>query len=367
MPEEHHASRSLLTGAIDAEAHPATRRGWADLEGYVSSGWARRLANFAGLLNLDRGPEIPLQAHGNATPRVSDPDLAAEELFVRRGLAGAILLPLESLNVAEILAPDDTVQLSRAYNEYFSEQWLSVDPRFGLLITVSPHDSRGAAAEIERMAGRAGVVGVALPVIDVLMGDRHYGPIFSAAEAARLPVVVHTGQRPFQGMPTYGGGAPGDSVQRYCLRPQLAMSNVVSLVLSGTFERHPGLKVVFAGSGFGWLPDVLRMMDHAWGVVPEGARRTAMIPSESVHRHVRFTTGDEWPDLSEAFGEVVRPILEHQVLLYGSDYPYVDSERQVEQIEALEEKTRAVLMRDGALSVFPLLTASDVVSGSAVA
>jgi uncharacterized protein len=361
---EPNTEPAQLAGVIDADVHPVTKLGWPDLRTYVSQDWARRLGNYANMLKNDRGPAIPLRSLPGASapadagqPRSgSDPDRVREVLFDHGGLESAILVPLESLFLAELLVVDETLQLARAYNDYFAEHWLASDPRFGLAIVISPHHPREAVVEIERWAGHPGVVGVVMALTDMLMGRHHYRPIYEAAEAAGLPIITHTGHTPFEGTPTYGGGTPADYVQRHCLVGELAMSNIVSLVFEGTFNLFPSLKCVFSGSGFSWLPHVMWRMDQTWEQLPPSLRSVQEPPSAIVRRNIRLTTGiEEAPERPEAITSVWELCHGEDTLMYGSDYPHWTSGPPIAFAEQLSADRHRAALRERALETFPRL------------
>jgi predicted TIM-barrel fold metal-dependent hydrolase len=354
-------SEQAAEPVVDADVHPSTRAAYEDLKQYLSSGWRERLALYSNVLGGLRGPAVPLPSkersarfvgHDGSRPG-SDPELARSQLFDGAGIDYAILVPLESLYVSEIVSVNETLQLAAAYNDYFVDNWVRADSRFGLSIVASPQNPRVAAKEIERWAEQPGVVAVVLPLIDVLMGKPHYRPIFGAAEAAGLPIVTHSGHTPYEGTPTYGGGAPSDYVQRHCLVGEIAMSNVVSLVLEGTFERYPGLTVVFSGFGFSWLPHVLWRLDQTWNQLPASVRSVSALPSDVVRRHIRLTTGsEEKPSVPGDFARVWELSFGEETLMYGSDYPHWQNGSPVDALVELPSTARRSALGERALQTF---------------
>lgn len=87
------------------------------------------------------------------------------------------------------------------------------------------------------------------------------------------------------------------------------------LIVSGVFDRHPGLRVL-ASHGGGYLPTSLGRADHAWQVRPE-ARECADLPS-SYLRRLWFDSLVHSPDALRALVAVAGA---DRVLL-GSDFPF---------------------------------------------
>src|SRR5690606_26373011 len=111
------------------------------------------------------------------------------------------------------------------------------------------HDPEEAAAEVLR-AAELGHRGVQVAAWDVDCGDPAWDPMWRAAEEAGLPVSFHI------------GGGVRFPVERGTWRSMafatvvaMEVSNpFVSVVFSGVLDRHPGLTLVLAEAGLGWVP-----------------------------------------------------------------------------------------------------------------
>lgn len=84
-------------------------------------------------------------------------------------------------------------------------------------------------------------------------GHRQYWPIFEAAEAADLPVVLHsaTGSSGVARAPTTGAGSPLSYVEKYATTVVPLMGHLASMVLQGLFVEHSDLNVVFVEQRLG--------------------------------------------------------------------------------------------------------------------
>jgi len=95
---------------------------------------------------------------------------------------------------------------------------------------------------------------------------------------------------------------------------------LATMIFSGALERHPGLVVVLAEAGLGWLPYFLTRMDLEWESLRdkvEHAPRTA--PSDLFRRQVMATFEQE----DRAALSV--PQLGADSCMWASDYPHTDS------------------------------------------
>src|SRR5262249_8244802 len=96
-------------------------------------------------------------------------------------------------------------------------------------------------------------------------------------------------------------------------------------------ERHPGLRLVLAESGIGWVPYFLTRMDDEWRALGDKLDYApAVAPSELVRQQVILTFEQE--PLAERF----IPLLGAETCMLASDYPptastFPDSQRAIEE------------------------------------
>ena len=315
----------MTNDVIDCECHPLVPA-VTDLFPYMDEAWAERFRRTAFVLPDGAphpGRDVALDGNiGAWTPE----DVAAA---LPTNVRAAILIPPQVLPSAGWCDHAMAAVYARAVDDYVTDRWLPADARFRLATAVAPHDPDAAAAEIHRQAEREGVVGVALSLLAINMGHRHYGPILKAAHDHDLPVVVHPGgsEGIAIGAPTLGGVGPRGPEERYALLPQVAQANVASMIYDGLFTRLPRLKVVFAGFGFEWAVPLLWRADMEWRNLRIDVPWVTEPPSELASKHVRLVVDD----LGAAPVEDVRAIadmLPEDVLLYGSDQPFTAGDPQ---------------------------------------
>jgi hypothetical protein len=213
----------------------------------------------------------------------------------------ALLLPHQGLTVsgwADVVAAKVLLASLNAFGE---EHWTAAGAR--RVVVVSPHDPHWSAAEIRRRAESTDVAGVAIPLGGPLLGAECFDPIYDACQEARLAAVIHFSglEGHYRGAQPVGGGVHFSAFSRYALLPQLAESNVASMVFEGTFERFPALRVLLAGFGFTWLPSFLWRLDREWRTFRHDVPWVRRAPSEYFAEHVWATT---WP-IAEAVDERV--------------------------------------------------------------
>ncbi len=178
--------------------------------------------------------------------------------------APSVIVPYQGLAVngwADTVAAGIFVT---ALNDYALQNWTSAKSRIAIL--VNPQDPAGSARQIHRHAADPRVAAVAVPLIPTMMGNIGWDPVYREAEAAGLPLIVHFSgvEGSYAGAPPLAGAPHTNALSRHILMPQLAESNLASLIFEGTFYRFPKLQVLFAGFGFKWLPSIIRRLDQEW-------------------------------------------------------------------------------------------------------
>jgi len=321
---------------VDCDVHPMYER-LEDLLPYMSSAWRRHFE--------DRGVRTYARArdrynHPNKTFRVdalpgsggaagSDRDHTLATHIEPFNIASALLLPQQPYGVTAWGDAAAVNAFTAANNDFFREFWVDYDDRFTLAVTVSPHDPAAAAAEIRRHAGQPGVVAVQLLLLDRMMGDSSFDPIYEAACEANLPVAVHQSgsEGCYYSSQTVAGGVPRSYGERHVVLTQVGAANVVDMIVNGVFERFPELRVVMVEWGFSWLAPLLARMDLFWQRDPGAAPRVGKPPGEYVRKHFTFTTQplDEL-ETREEWNALFAPEGLDRMLLFSSDYPHYDTD-----------------------------------------
>ena len=330
---------STLTGRmpiVDCDVHPMYRR-LDDLFPYMAAGWRRHFE--------ERGVRTYARArdrynHPNKTYRVdavpgtgaaagSDRDFTLASHIEPFGITAALLLPQQPYGVTAWGNPDAACAFLAANNDYFRDTWAGYDDRYCLAVTVSPHDPAAAAAEIRRHASQPGVIGVQLLLMDKMMGDSSFDPIYEASIESDLPIAVHQSgsEGCFYTSQTVAGGVPRSYGERHVVLTQVGAANVVDLVVSGTFEKFPELRIVMVEWAFSWLSPLLARMDLFWERDPGAAPLIRKRPSEYVQQHMTFTTQplDEL-ETREEWAGLFAPAGLDTMLLFSSDYPHYDTD-----------------------------------------
>jgi len=183
-----------------------------------------------------------------------------------------------------------------------------------------------AAIEEVRWTKENGINGGALlPVFyyntsEPFWNHPRYEPLWEACAALGVPLHTHVGP----GTPNYGNGPEAPLLYAfestwYPHRP------LWFLTLSGVFERHPGLKLIFTEQPpVTWVIEALAMMDGHVVENPTFAEATHQVitqkPSNYFHRQVWIGA-----TLLSRMELDLRYAIGVKKLMWGSDFPHLES------------------------------------------
>ncbi|MCW2545723.1 MAG: hypothetical protein JWN96_183, partial [Mycobacterium sp.] len=88
---------------------------------------------------------------------------------------------------------------------------------------------------------------------------------------------------------------------------------IASFIAHGALDRHPGLRLATVELGSGWVPELLRRLQIAYGKIPHTFRSD---PVEMFHERVWVTPFQE---------DSISRLLDHMRvdrILFGSDWPH---------------------------------------------
>lgn len=317
-----------------------------DLRAVPPDLWARRLS----AVDAERGPRVVEHngqlawvcegevLGGSGNPRGSNA-LRALNAIGRAGIdddgyrAGTAALRLEDmdrdgLQASVVYGPlslglpirDPALQRAcyAAWNDWAIEEFNAVDRdrlcALAFLPSSSPED---AAAELRRSAD-LGHRGAIIDVFEIDAGDPAWDPLWSAAEETGLPISIHIKDGTSSGL-SYRVGKWQSAAFATVLPLQLD-EHLATFLFSGTLERHPGLTVVLAESGVGWLPYFLARADMEWRELKDKLDVAPSVPPSELFARQMMATFEE-----DALGTTLIPLLGSERCMWASDYPHTDS------------------------------------------
>ena len=222
-----------------------------------------------------------------------------------------------------------------AHNRAMAE-FCSADPRLVGVAAVVLDDVPRALEEIDA-AIKLGLGAIWLPAR--APGGRSPGhlahdPIWSRLEEARVPFVLHVGSAPLsiprewmndgREQRSARGGPEVIGSKDLTVIYQPAERFLSVLVLDGVLERFPGLRGGCMELGAGWVPAMIRRLDHAveiWSRSEPHLAEMRRRPSEQIRAQLRFT-----PYPFEDVGQLIRESCD-ELYLFSSDYPHAEGGR----------------------------------------
>jgi len=131
------------------------------------------------------------------------------------------------------------------------------------------------------------------------------------------------------------------------------MTQLVSLVVEGVFQKFPTLKYVFVEGGVAWLPAIMWRLDKNWKALRSTTPWLTRPPSEIIQDHIKLTTQPiEEPEEINHFRQVLEMFDAEKMLMFSSDYPHWDGDTPDFTLRQLPADMRDAVMYRNALEVF---------------
>ncbi len=272
----------------------------------------------------------------NVAPRLADMD--------RDSINESVLYPTLLLSFQSQHPLDLVVAQCQAYNDWLTDHVAESGGRLHGVAVLPQRDPEAAAAEIRRVAGRPGIVGVQVrpnPVVDWKpLNDPVYDVLWRAASDAGLTVGFHplmSADLPgaVQGLRLAHLGTTEVPVQdeadiavdnifftQMIGNPVDMMNTLTFMVAGGVLDRFPDLRVVFLETNGGWIVPWLERLDHhahiyGWDVPwlkeePSAIfRRQCWISFDADESTIAFTAGS--------------PLVGPDRIIWATDYPHPDA------------------------------------------
>lgn len=245
------------------------------------------------------------------------------------GIWGSVIYPSQGLVLYAVPDTDVVSAAMRAYNDWLAEFCAHDTTRLKGIAMLNIDDPGEAVDELRRAhsLGLAGAMITVAPPVWRPLRDPSLEPLWDAAEQLAMPLSLHVGT-------DRADSRLGDAAFRLDVKnvPPSAFVNkdfqvrqaFADLILSGVFERHPGLRVGTVEHELAWIPFFLEQMDYTYTDRPrrgEWHRFTDpdVRPSHFFARHC-FASFQE-----DAVGLRLRYDIGVETLMWGSDYPHTES------------------------------------------
>lgn len=270
----------------------------------------------------------------------------AEEAFIeidkRLAAMDAQAVDLEVLSINPYWYDRDrdlAAKIVKIQNEKLAELCASKPDRFAGFASLTLQAPDLAVQELEIAVKSQGLKGAAIgDVVDgAEFSDPKFHPVWAKAEELGVPLFIHP-----QGVPELNKRFAGNGWLLNTIGNPLGTTLALShLIFEGTFDRHPGLKVIAAHGG-GYLPSYADRSDHPCLVGPKGCNPDVKLKKKPTE-YLRQIYFDSLVFSSEAIRHLATQVGASQLVL-GSDYPYPWELHPVDHIfgcESLSEDEKA--------------------------
>ena len=218
----------------------------------------------------------------------------------------------------------------QAHNRWMADFCADAPGRRAGIVQIMLHDIPAAIDEIRWAKANGLTGGVLLPGappgsgLPPLYDASYYDPLWSVCEELDLTLNHHSGSA----APVAGENAE-DKVVFILEVTWWAHRAFTHLLVSGAFEKHPGLRLALTEQGTAWIPEELMRLDHfftrfagakgsqemEWGLPI--VERMSLKPSEYFARNVMVGSSFIRPDEVK-----IRHAVGIDKIMWGSDYPH---------------------------------------------
>lgn len=178
------------------------------------------------------------------------------------------IVSLTSPGIQSITDTELAVKVARDTNDLVKSKFVDQHPdRLSMFACLPTQDGTAAAAELRRAVGELGAVGALINgdtnITDAntvrYLDDDAYEPMWAAVEELDVPVYLHP-REPLPAMQTIYAGYGSLVGSAWGFAHEMA-THAVRLMLSGLFDRHPGVQVILGHLAEG-LPFLLPRLEH---------------------------------------------------------------------------------------------------------
>jgi predicted TIM-barrel fold metal-dependent hydrolase len=240
---------------------------------------------------------------------------------------------------ADLLQQNAGPLFASTYNDLIARQIAENPTRFKAFAHLPMTNPEAAAKELERTVTTYGFCGALINGLthNEFLDDAKYAPIFEMAQRLDVPIYLHPGLPPqavvdayYSNLPKYSGMLL--SIAGWGWHSETAI-HVLRLIVSGTFDKYPGLKLIIGHMGE-MLPMMMERCSLAFKPGEAGLNQRTV--TQTLRDQVYITTSGLFtlPPLMAAidtFG-IDR-------VMFSVDYPFSTNEQGKQYLESMQLST----------------------------
>jgi predicted TIM-barrel fold metal-dependent hydrolase len=289
------------------------------------------------------------------------------------GIDGELLFATEARNT-KIKDKNAFLEIIRSFNDYFIEEYCSVDPTRLVGVAVMP--DIGADEDITEMK-RCKEKGYKAVRLHTFPSGKSYPTpeddlFYAAALDLQMPLTIHTSfprrtDRRDVFLMQYpkdpqGEGRPFDFLQRLARQGiyHCGAVEATQMIFSGVFDRFPALKIFWAENNIGWIPYFYEQVDQTykincgWAEKLLGLPRLKKLPSQYLREHAY------WGVFDDPIGIELRHRVGVDKIMWSNDFPHIvtrwpkSQELIEEQFGGVPENEKFAMLAGNAVEYFHL-------------
>jgi predicted TIM-barrel fold metal-dependent hydrolase len=228
---------------------------------------------------------------------------------------------------ADLLSEKKSPAFARQYNDAIAQKTASHPNRFAAFAHLPMTAPEAAADELERTVALYGFKGALINGLtqDKFLDDPQFAPIFERAEKLGVPIYLHPGLPPKAVVDSYYSDLPKHSgmllsIAGWEWHSETAI-HVLRLIIAGTFDRYPKLKLIIGHMGE-MLPMMMVRCDSQFKPEKVGINQRSII--DTLREQVFITTS----------GIFTQPPLMTAIdtfgidnIMFSVDYPFSTNEQ----------------------------------------
>lgn len=194
---------------------------------------------------------------------------------------------------ANVLSGKEGTEYARKYNDLLAEKISAQPDRFAAFAHLPTTDPEAAAEELERTVKKYHFVGALINGLTngEFLDNNKYAPILQKAEELGVPIYLHPGLPPKPVVDAYYSGLPNQSgtilsVAGWGWHSETAI-HVLRLIISGTFDKYPKLKLIIGHMGE-MLPMMMERCSNVFKPGENGVNQRTV--SQTLKDQVYITT-----------------------------------------------------------------------------
>jgi predicted TIM-barrel fold metal-dependent hydrolase len=186
-------------------------------------------------------------------------------------------------------------------------------------------------------------------------GHRKYDAIFEAAQAADLPVLLHSVGVTHPVYPFNNHGFDTEFARHTCAHSFAIMSNLVHMISTGVVVRYPDLRIAVTEAGISWVPFLMYRLDKEY---LERRREVPFLteqPSHYLKKVYVATQPIEEPKNPGDIATLVGLYGGEDTTMFASDWPHHDFDHPMKLAQVpFSDEVRRKIFGENALRLFKI-------------